>query len=158
MSGVMRRILVFMVLILVFMMSCVSYALASTNDEAKIKSTLNNTGISQPVQLSQWGDTAACFAETDGVKRLILLERHNGAWQIEIDNPTALIQDRDWPQLLLDSDNAVFWTYILSCRIRRSCGITVTAMRTADGVRWISSTATAASVNTPISGTRPGTV
>ncbi len=30
----MRRILVFMVLILVFMMSCVSYALASTNDEA----------------------------------------------------------------------------------------------------------------------------
>ena len=114
MSGVMRRILVFMVLILVFMMSCVSYALASTNDEAKIKSTLNNAGISQPVQLSQWGDTAACFAETDGVKRLILLERQDGAWQIEIDNPTALIQDRDWPQLLLDSDNAVFWTYILS--------------------------------------------
>ena len=69
----MRRILVFMVLILVFMMSCVSYALASTNDEAKIKSSLNNAGISQPVQLSQWGDTAACFAETEGVKRLVLL-------------------------------------------------------------------------------------
>ena len=112
MSGVMRRILVFMVLILVFMMSCVSYALASTNDEAKIKSTLNNAGISQPVQFSQWGDTAACFAETDGVKRLILLERHDGAWQIVIDNPTALIQEWDWPELLLDSDNAIFWTYM----------------------------------------------
>lgn len=109
----MRRILVFMVLILVFMMSCVSYALASTNDEAKIKSTLNNAGISQPVQLSQWGDTAACFAETDGVKRLVLLERHDGAWQIIIDNPTALMQDRDWPVLQLDSDNAIFWTYAL---------------------------------------------
>ena len=97
MSGVMRRILVFMVLILVFMMSCVSYALASTNDEDKIKSSLNNAGISQPVQLSQWGDTAACFVETDGVKRLVLLERHDGAWQIVIDNPTALIQEWDWP-------------------------------------------------------------
>ena len=112
MSGVMRRILVFMVLILVFMMSCVSYALASTNDEAKIKSTLNNAGISQPVQFSQWGDTAACFAETEGVKRLVVLERHDGAWQIVIDNPTALIQEWDWPELLLDSDNAIFWTYM----------------------------------------------
>ena len=89
-------------------------ALAAGSDEALITDTLRQTGITEPIQLSQWGDTAACFAETDGVKRLILLERHDGAWQIEIDNPTALIQDRDWPQLLLDSDNAVFWTYILS--------------------------------------------
>ena len=89
-------------------------ALAAGSDEALITDTLRQTGITEPIQLSQWGDTAACFAETDGVKRLIMLERHDGAWQIEIDNPTALIQDRDWPQLLLDSDNAVFWTYILS--------------------------------------------
>ena len=118
-------------------------ALEAGSDEALITDTLRQTGITEPIQLSQWGDTAACFAETDGVKRLILLERHDGAWQIEIDNPTALIQDSSG---------------LTSCRIRRSCGITVTAMRTADGVRWISSTATAASVNTPISGTRPGTV
>ncbi|MBR3099748.1 MAG: SH3 domain-containing protein, partial [Clostridia bacterium] len=89
-------------------------ALAAGSDEALITDTLRQAGITEPVQLSQWGDTAACFAETNGVKRLILLERHDGAWQIVIDNPTALIQDRDWPQLLLDSDNAVFWTYILS--------------------------------------------
>ena len=67
-------------------------ALEAGSDEALITDTLRQTGITEPIQLSQWGDTAACFAETDGVKRLILLERHDGAWQIEIDNPTALIQ------------------------------------------------------------------
>ena len=78
MSGVMRRILVFMALILVFMMSCVSYALASTNDEAKIKSTLNNAGISQPVQFSN-GAQRPVSPKTEGVKRLVVLERHDGA-------------------------------------------------------------------------------
>ncbi len=89
-------------------------ALATSGDEALITDALRQAGITKPIQLSQWGDTEACFAETDGVKRLVLLERHGGAWQIMIDNPTALIQDRDWPKLLLDSDNAVFWTYTLS--------------------------------------------
>ena len=89
-------------------------ALAAASDEAQITEALRQAGITEPVQLSQWGDTAACFAGTDGVKRLVLLERHDGAWQIVIDNPAALIQNRDWPELLLDSDNAVFWTYLLS--------------------------------------------
>ncbi len=98
---------------LIFMLFSAS-ALAAGSDEALIADTLRQAGINEPVQLTQWGDTAACFAETDGIKRLVLLERHDGAWQIVIDNPSALIQERDWPQLLLDSDNAVFWTYILS--------------------------------------------
>ena len=89
-------------------------ALAASGYEAQIVDTLRQSGITQPVQLTQWGDTAACFAETDGVKRLVVLERHDGVWQVVIDNPTALIQDRAWPQLLVDSDNAVFWTYTLS--------------------------------------------
>ena len=29
-----------------------------------------------------------------------------------INNPTALIQEWEWPELLLDSGNAIFWTYI----------------------------------------------
>ena len=86
-------------------------ALAADGGEAQIADTLRQAGVLQPVQLSQWGDTAVCFAETDRVKRLIVLERHDGEWQIVIDNPTALIQDFDWPEIWLDSDNAVFWTY-----------------------------------------------
>ncbi len=97
-------------LLMCLFVSSFSYAM----DGSQLSAALLQAGISQPLQLSQWGDTAACFAETNGVKRLILLERHDGAWQIAIDNSKALFQDRDWPQLLLDSDNAVFWTYILS--------------------------------------------
>ena len=61
-------------------------ALATSGDEVMITDTLRQAGITEPVQLSQWGDTAVCFAEKDGVKRLVLLERHGGAWQIVIDN------------------------------------------------------------------------
>ena len=96
------------------LMLCSASAWAAGSDEALITVTLRRADITQPVQLSQWGDTAVCFAETDGIKRLILLERHNGAWQIVINNPTALLQNADWPQLWVDSDNAVFWTYTLS--------------------------------------------
>ena len=88
-----------------------TFAIAENQDGTQITDILGQAGITDPVQLSQRGDTAVCFAETGGVKRLIVLERHNGAWQIVIDNPSALIQERDWPELLLDSDNAVFWTY-----------------------------------------------
>ncbi len=102
----------FLILVSLLMTACVS-ALAA-GDDAQIADTLRQAAVTEPVQLSRWGDTAACFAESDGVKRLVLLERHDGAWRIVIDNPTALFQDRDWPQLLLDSDNAVFWTYMLS--------------------------------------------
>ena len=100
---------------LVLMLCSASGAKAAGEDE-QVTETLLQAGVTDPVQLSRWGDTAACFAGTDGVKKLIVLERHDGAWQIVINNPTALIQDRDWPELLLDSDNAVFWTYMLSDR------------------------------------------
>jgi len=89
-----------------------AFAIAENQDQTQIADALRQAGITEPEQLSQWGETAACFAETDGVKRLVILEQHNGAWQIIINNPTALIQERDWPELLLDSDNAVFWTYL----------------------------------------------
>ena len=97
--------------ILCVSMFFLTFAIAENQDGTQITDALMQAGITEPVQLSQWGDTVVCFAETGGVKRLIVLERHNGAWQIVIDNPTALIQESDWPELLLDSDNAVFWTY-----------------------------------------------
>ncbi|MBR4458131.1 MAG: hypothetical protein IKS31_04135 [Clostridia bacterium] len=108
----MRKMIIWVIALMLVSIS--ASALADEGDEALITDILCQAGITEPIRLSQWGDTAACFAETDDVKRLVLLERHDGAWQIVIDNPTALFQDRDWPQLLLDSDNAVFWTYMLS--------------------------------------------
>ena len=97
----------FLCLVALILMLLSSTALAAGSDEALITDTLRQAGITEPVQLSQWGDTAACFAETDGVKRLILLERHDGAWQIVIDNPTALIQEWDWPELYSATDTAI---------------------------------------------------
>ena len=102
-------------LVLLLMLAGAS-APAAAGDGAEITDTLRRAGITRPVQLSQWGGTAGCFAETDGAKRLIVLEKREGVWQIVIDNPTALLRDRDWPRLLLDSDNAIFWTYALSAQ------------------------------------------
>ena len=103
-----------LVILLCVVMLFSASAIAENQDRTQITDALLQAGISEPVQLSQWGDTAACFAETDGTKRLILLEKREGEWQIVIDNPTALIRNADWPELVLDSDNAVFWTYTLS--------------------------------------------
>ena len=99
--------------ILVLMMLVSVCALAEKAEQEQIKEVLLQSGVSQPVQLSVWGDTAACFAETEGNRRLMVLEKREGEWQTVIDNPAALFQDADWPQLLLDSDNAIYWTYTL---------------------------------------------
>ena len=95
----------------VFALAVSAAAAAAQDSGQEVEAALREAGVSEPVQLTQWGDTAACFADTEGTKRLIVLERQDGAWQIVIDNPTALMQDRDWPELLLDSDSALFWTY-----------------------------------------------
>lgn len=102
-------------LMLLVMLLTVTLSVASFAEDANtgITAVLNAIGIQNPIQLSQWGDTAACFAETNGVKRLIVLEKHEGVWQIVIDNPTALLQDRGWPELFLESDISIFWEYIL---------------------------------------------
>ena len=47
-------------LILVFLLILIaSSAIADAADEAPIADALRQAGIAQPVQLSQWGDTAA---------------------------------------------------------------------------------------------------
>ncbi len=107
----MRKLLSFLILCSMLLFSAASLAEGQTSPE--ITAFLSDAGIAQPVQLTQWGATAACFAEADGAKRLIVLEKHDGDWQIVINNPTALVQDADWPVLLLDSDSAIYWTYML---------------------------------------------
>ena len=108
----MKRWEIWVITVLLILMS--AFAQAEAGNKASILTVLGNAGITKPVQLSQWGDTAVCFSEADGVKRFLVLENRESGWQIVIDNPTALIQDADWPELVLDSDNAVFWTYTLS--------------------------------------------
>lgn len=104
----MKRVLA----LIVFCLLMAASAPAETGDGAM--AALREAGISQPVQLCEWGDTAACFAEIDGMKWLVMLERQEGTWGIVIQNPKALIQDAGWPELWLDSDDAIFWTYTLS--------------------------------------------
>ncbi len=126
----MRKI--FIVFIAGLMVFFFESALAETSAALpEIESVLEAAGISRPIQFSRRGDTAACFAETDGMKRLIVLEKRDDGWQIVIDNPTALLQDHDWPELWLDSDNAIFWTYILS----EQAVVRYHSYRNADG-RW----------------------
>ena len=125
----MNKLLLVILLCVVMLFS--ASAIAENQNRTQITDALLQAGISEPVQLSQWGDTAACFAETDGAKRLVVLERHDSAWQIVIDNPTALIQDYDWPELYLDSDQSIYWTYILSEQVV----VRYHSYRNADG-RW----------------------
>lgn len=60
---------------------------------------------------AEWGNTAAAVFVHNGQKILCLLENTNGQWQITVDNPNALDQDAPLPSLLLDSDQALYWSY-----------------------------------------------
>ena len=66
----------FFLLILAVMALWVIFATAETEDNAKIADALQEAEISQPVQLSQWGDTAVCFAEMNHVLRIDRKERY----------------------------------------------------------------------------------
>ena len=59
----------------------------------------------------QWGNTAAAVFIHNGRKILCLMEQTNGQWQITVDNPNALDQTKELPSLLLDSDQALYWSY-----------------------------------------------
>ena len=90
---------------------CCLGALAEDAD-ADIVRALDAAGLAQPVQIERWGDTAAVLAHQGEAKALVLLQRREGRWAVSLCNPNALIQDADWPSLLLDSDQALFWTYV----------------------------------------------
>lgn len=65
----------------------------------------------QDVSLQQWGDTAAAVLTADGTHVLCVMEKHSGQWTLTVDNAAALLQHEPLPQLLLDSDSALYWYY-----------------------------------------------
>ncbi len=97
-------------LCLLLALLCATAALADTDG---IETALRQAGLSQPVQLQQSGNVAACFAEAEGVQRLIVLEATDGVWQIIVNNPSALIPAEALPTLWLDNGDAIYWTYPL---------------------------------------------
>ena len=101
----MKKMMICLLLILTL------FAAAALAETDSIEAALLRAGIAQPVQLQQAGNVAACFAEAEGVQRLIVLEAKAGVWQIIINNPTALIPAEALPTLWLDNGDAIYWTY-----------------------------------------------
>lgn len=59
----------------------------------------------------QCGFTAAAVL-ADGAKQVLCVaEHHNSAWELVVCNPAALRQDTPVTSLLLDTDEALFWSY-----------------------------------------------
>ena len=86
-------------------------ALAESADPG-ILEALREAGFSSaPAHLQARGNTAACVADKDGLSHLCVLEKENGLWRITVSNAKALLPGRDAAWLLLDSDQALFWTY-----------------------------------------------
>jgi len=58
-----------------------------------------------------WGDTTAAVLTGNGQNILCVAEMQGGEWKMTIDNPTALRQGDALPELNLDVDNALYWSY-----------------------------------------------
>lgn len=100
-----------MLFCLLLTLLCMAAALAEGDP---VEAAVRQAGLSQPVQIRQSGNIAACFAEAEGVQRLVVLEQRDGVWQVVIDNPTALIPAEALPALWLDNGDAIYWTYTFS--------------------------------------------
>jgi len=64
----------------------------------------------EAIAQDMWGNTAAAVMAMEEKRVLCVAENIGGTWQLTVENPTALRQG-ETPQLLLDSDNAIFWRY-----------------------------------------------
>ncbi len=102
---------------------------AENVDDEQVLASLSSNGIRQPVQMQMWGKTAACFGIQNGQKTLCVLQKQGDRWEVVISNPMALRQDEELPTLLLDSDNAIYWTYLYEDKVVR-----YHAERSSDGV------------------------
>ena len=58
----------------------------------------------------QWGDSAAAVLGRDDARILCVAERRNGAWAVVVDNDKA-IPDGVTPGILMDTDDALYWSY-----------------------------------------------
>lgn len=101
----MRKFSLFLLTLLVCLAVCAA-ALASAEDAVRTRYP-----DAQNLQLQTWGDTAAAVLTSGSTHVLCVLERDGGQWQWRVDNPTALLQDRALPDLLLDCDIALYWSY-----------------------------------------------
>ncbi|MBQ8161512.1 MAG: SH3 domain-containing protein [Clostridia bacterium] len=97
---------------LLCLLCCLSMA---TAEDLTVRDALQTYGLPSPLVLEISGNTAACITEDGDTRSLVILEKRSGTWQVTVDNQTALIQKiDDLPQLYLDSDASLFWTYTLS--------------------------------------------
>lgn len=58
-----------------------------------------------------WGNSAAVVGRQDGLLTLYMVENSGIGWNVRFANPSALMQDVAAPALVMDSDNALFWSY-----------------------------------------------
>ncbi|MDO5436314.1 MAG: SH3 domain-containing protein [Clostridia bacterium] len=114
-----RSLSLFLIGIVLSLMLTGTAALAQESPEAQISAVLTQNGLQSPVQIQTWGNSAACFAEKDGQTALCLLEKRNDSWELVICNQNALRREEQMPTLVLDSDNAVFWTYLFPDKVVR---------------------------------------
>lgn len=106
----MKRLYVLLSLLLCALLLPCACAAQGEYDELAACLDQYHPGFSEAVY-AEWGNTAAAAILRNGQKILCLLEKTNGQWQIAVDNPSALDQTRELPALLLDSDQALFWSY-----------------------------------------------
>lgn len=104
----MKRFLLALVLLLAL---APALALSAAEDE-EILSALRTQypGLGDAVT-ARWGDTAAAALEYENAKILCVLEKQDGQWRVTLSNPRALARDEPLPSLLLDSDDALYWSY-----------------------------------------------
>lgn len=94
-------------------------ALAENNADDQVRACLTANKLLQPEQLQIWDNTAACFATQNGARALCVLQKQENYWELSICNPNALLQEENLPTLVLDSDNALFWTYLYPDKVVR---------------------------------------
>jgi len=63
------------------------------------------------VQSGRWDPTAAAVISVNGTQALCVAEKMDGEWKLVVNNSAALRQDAAVSSLLLDTDDALFWSY-----------------------------------------------
>lgn len=95
--------------LLVLLLGCAAAEdVLSPGAEACLRAALPGADVSL---VHQCGNTAAAVLIKDGTQTLCIAEQKEGAWEAVIVNGAALRQDDPVTDLLLDTDDSLFWTY-----------------------------------------------
>lgn len=99
--------LMLMMLVLVFAGACAEEALPQ-----EVLSVLEQEYPGYTlIQSDRCDPAAAAVVSDDGTQVLCLAEKQDGEWKLVVSNPAALRQDAPVSSLLLDTDEALFWSY-----------------------------------------------